>query len=298
MSITEFVNSLIVDESQSRNKNTSLRGSYFKSILTKDILFEFIINQRLSANYICSVFQNKIKLRPGYIIELAKLYDIPTKNIKEQNSSNEVKERRKNTLLKRYGITHQLEKASPFYKQRNLTIQKKYGVNNVFQLNWVKEKSIKTLIDKYGVNHPIFLTDRDFSNGRRSYWHIKMEEMLDKNKIVYKSEYGNKEMTYSKHNLFLGRLYSPIVDIFIPSFKLVLEINSDYYHANPKIYADDEWIERWHGKVLASDVRLFDKFRKEQIESFGVKVVEIWVSDLKQNFKTIEKHILNLCNIK
>jgi len=34
-------------------------------------------------------------------------------------------------------------------------LQNKYGVDNVFQLEEIKEKSKKTLIDNYGVDHPM-----------------------------------------------------------------------------------------------------------------------------------------------
>jgi len=39
-------------------------------------------------------------------------------------------------------------------KKRKESIEKKYGVSNVFQLNDIKEKSKKTLISKYGYDNP------------------------------------------------------------------------------------------------------------------------------------------------
>ncbi|MFW5847688.1 MAG: DUF7487 domain-containing protein [bacterium] len=67
-------------------------------------------------------------------------------------SSKEVIDKRKNTLLKKYGVEHaiQSEKIKSKRKETNL---KKYGVEHVTQLETVKNKIKNTLVDKYGVEH-------------------------------------------------------------------------------------------------------------------------------------------------
>lgn len=49
-----------------------------------------------------------------------------------------------------------------------MTVKEKYGVDNVFQLNEVKEKSKKTMLEKYGVEH-IMLLD-EYVKKRRNYF--------------------------------------------------------------------------------------------------------------------------------
>lgn len=296
MNIDQFVKQIKISKENkkyakcSRGGDTRNRSKFIRAILTKEIMKDFIVKQNLPCNFIQKKLSKKIKLNTGSIIKIAKNYGIKTKGISEQNSRKDLAERRQKTMLKKYGVKHPLSKDSPFYKKRNKTVLEKYGVSNVFQLKDIKEKSRLTMIKKYGVPHPIFMDGYKPNNGRRSLCHQKVEKILTQYKIKFKSEYGSKG-EFKNYNKFLNREYCPIVDIFIKQKNLVIEIYSDDFHANPKKYKDNHLIKTWKGLLKAKDIRLFDKIRKKQIESFGPKVLEIWTSDIRSNIKKVKNQI-------
>lgn len=138
------------------------------------------------------------------------------------------------------------------------------------------------MLERYGVAHSVDLPWYSRNNGRKSKIHLIVESILRECGIEFLSEVPN---LFSSYNKKLERVYSPIVDILIPSKKLVIEVNGDKWHANPKKYKEDDLIRLWRGNR-------HDGIRKEQIESFGYKVMVLWASDIKKNREFVKKSIL------
>lgn len=272
--------------------NTRARGKIHRKILTKKILIDFILKQRLTINEITRLIRSKIKITNTTLAKIAREYNIKINNIYEQNSRKDIQQKRTQTFKKRYGVYHPLAKNSPFYKKRNKTVKNKYGVRNVFQLKDIKDKSKNTLIQKYGVSHPIYLPNRKNNNGKYSKCHQKIEQILKNLGITFESEYGTTGQ-FRKYNRKLKREYSPVVDIIIKNHHLVIEIYGDTFHARPKLYKDANIIKRWDGYKTAKEIRNFDRSRKRQIESFGYKVLEIWTGDIRSNIKKVKNKINN-----
>lgn len=66
--------------------------------------------------------------------------------------------------------------------------------------------------------------------------------------------------------------------------KLALEINGNYWHANPKLYGPDRLITRTRGRaVTASQIWERDKIRISRIKSEGYKVYVLWEKEFKDN---------------
>lgn len=299
MNIQEFVEGLVVSPSELKycsdgsGGDNKARGKFLRKVLTKEVLYEFIVIQNLPSNYIRKQLSKKISIGVAAIIKISKEYGIPTNGIKEQNSRRDIQKRRQETFFTKYGSEFPLSKSSPFFNKRNETVKSKYGVDNVFQLDHVKQKSVETMMERYGVANTVFLDSFKRNNGTFSFQHKMVENFLEEEGIIFDSEYGKKGCPFKKFNKFLNKEYSPIVDIHIPNKMLIIEIYGDVWHANPKKYKDDDWIETWRGKLQAKDIREFDKFRREQLESFGYRVLEIWGSDVMKNFDDVKKIIIN-----
>lgn len=240
-----------------------------KEKITPEILYEMYVDKKMSALKIAKTL-NYPYIGAGQIIGLLKDLNIKTRTSKEAANSKITRELYKQTCLEKYGDINALGKNSPIYKKRNETVKEKYGVDNVFAANTVKNTIKKTMIDRYGVENPIHMPGRKFNNGNRSKIHIKVEELLDELKIKYKSE--------DTRNLFEKDGYSPRPDIIIDDLKVVIEINGDYWHGNPEKYKANDLICKWGGNVLVKDIWEKDKQRKEQIESFGYNVITLWES--------------------
>lgn len=270
------------------------RKAYVRSFLTKELLRELIIDRQYSANYICL----KILKPKGYItgagsiITFCNEFDIKTNSMTEQANNPNVRNSYKNTCIEKYGTENALSKNTISYKKKNKTVKRKYGVSNVFQCENIKIKSKKTLYDKYGVYSAINLPWYERNYGRRSKIHIKVEKYLEESNIDYTSEVKNK---FTKYNDYLARIYAPQVDILIESKKIVIEINGDKWHANPRIYKSTDLIYKWGGTKTAKEIWEFDKFRTKQIKDFGYKVIVLWQLDILKNFDKIKKVIDENC---
>ena len=85
-----------------------------------------------------------------------------------------------------------------------------------------------------------------------------------------------------------------VVDEVDFNSKIIVEVNGDYWHANPKKYDSNEIISYPKGFKSASSVWNKDKDRIRFFEKEGFKVFIIWESDMKDNsYLNIFKDIKN-----
>jgi len=242
-----------------------------RKILTKDFLYQNLIINDFTASHIVRLFNFKYTYACN-LISLAKKFGIKTKTISESKKNKITKDKYEQTCLKKYGDKNVLGKNSFIYEKRNKTIKEKYNVNNVFQLESVKEKLKNTLLKKYGVTSPVYIKDRYKNCGRKSKEHKKIENLLNELNILYESE---KVMDFYKNG------YNPRPDIIISDKNLIIEIYGNYFHADPSIYKNNDIINRWHGPMKAIDIRKKDEERINQIKEFGYNVEILWCSDIK-----------------
>ena len=272
------------------NKENSLIGHYGKclnfkrvkdEILNEEFLREEIEKKGRSANSLAIEMNNNGEypfiISASKIINACKKYGIKTYSIKESVNLKETRDKFKKTCMERYGAENPLFKGTDGYKKRNKTVFEKYGVENVFQSEEIKEKSKETMIEKYGVPYSIYLPNRKRNIGIRSGIHKKVEKMLDGLQIDYESE---KVMDFYGYNKYLNDNYNPRPDIILKDKKIVIEINGNYWHANPDMYKPNDLIYKWGGKKSAKEIWSFDKSRIDQIESFGYKVIVLWEKDI------------------
>lgn len=275
------------------SSSSSLTGHY-KSCKELKLIREEILNEEFlrnnievlnkSANSLATEMNESgdypIKINAQKIINACKKFGIKTLSVKESANKKETREKYRETCLERYGAENSLSKDTTPYKKRNRVVKEKYGVKNVFQLDEVKEKSRETMMERYGVSNPIHLETYRANVGRRSYIHKTIEKLLNERGFEFVSEINDNR--FLAYNSFLDREYSPRSDMLIEGLKLVIEVNGDYWHANPKKYKPSDIIKRWNGEAEAGKVWEFDRCRKEQIESFGYKVITLWGSDIKK----------------
>jgi G:T-mismatch repair DNA endonuclease (very short patch repair protein) len=128
------------------------------------------------------------------------------------------------------------------------------------------------------------------NGGRRSKPHKLIEEYLRSIGTEFISECMDGR--FKKFNKFVGSEYSPIPDIVLNNQKIVIEIYGDVWHANPEKYKSTDIIYKYGGPVMAHDIRIFDRARQKQIESFGYKVIVLWEHDIKHRIDDIKKSLL------
>lgn len=185
------------------------------------------------------------------------------------------------------------------------TCEEKYGngIINASQAQEVKDKKVETFIDHYGVDNiwksqDFYMWMNDFmikkyGKRRMNGWDYASQEERDRinekrfqTKIVngkYDSmleERVERIMTENniKHKRFFWAYHHPYDFIFGDHKYLLLEINGDYWHANPRIYkATDVFV----GGRTAQEIWDRDKKFRDCLKGSKFTIVYLWEMDMK-----------------
>lgn len=151
------------------------------------------------------------------------------------------------------------------WESNQKTLKDKYGVLNPAQITGVGDKISKSQINrmsKLTYEEKLKLTE----NARKA---VKYTSLLE-NRI--QSIINNISIEYYVH-VFLCRYNFD----FVFKNKKILEVNGDFWHANPKLYKEeDELLKGWFVK----DIWLKDEKKKLAVEKIGYTVYCLWESDI------------------
>lgn len=268
---------------------------------------------------------NKNNLYNEYIInqrsfnELREEYGISYRNI--------------NFLLKYFNIKKRSKKISSEISSKKYkeTCEKKYGVSNVSKLQYIKEKKgklkykkiIEDLDNKKKLydwikNQSLFGSIYNLYNNnneniiKKEYnklikYHHKHWIMMnddEKNKLVNKDSIklesnisgilDKLNISYIK-NFIIG---NDFYDIRILNTDLLIDVNSDLWHANPVFYKETDILNFPFKKIKAIDIWNKENKRKNKANNNGYKIIYIWENDIKnlnyqENFDFIIKKIID-----
>lgn len=73
-----------------------------------------------------------------------------------------------------------------------------------------------------------------------------------------------------------------IYDFYIPSINMLVEIDGDYYHANPEIYEGKE--SKMQKRNIDNDM-----YKDTLATGLGYKIERVWESDLKKNYSEVKR---------
>lgn len=103
--------------------------------------------------------------------------------------------------------------------------------------------------------------------------------------LIYVSETTNEEFYILTDS---GRLYC--YDFVIPELKICVEFNGDIFHANPKLYAENDFIKYPPPGKFAKQIWEEDHIKLEELKKKGYSVYVVWESEYKGD---PDKQILN-----
>lgn len=195
----------------------------------------------------------------------------------------EVRDKISKTIEENYGVKWFLNRGCHYSAVTN-TMQEKFGVDNLFYSDEWQNKNSRTLgIGISNIEQEIV----EFIN------HIIKEE---KPKTFHNSMYyGEKVNQASVQDLKRKRTYR--VDFLNDKLKIIIDINGDYWHCNPKTY-DSEYYHS-HKKMLAKDIWKADKERIDSIKRItNYRHLIIWESDWKKIQDKIKEVIKKFINEK
>lgn len=186
-------------------------------------------------------------------------YGIKIRSISDALHTEQSQNRYKNTCIKKYGAPNCLSKGTKPYFKRNKTVQDKYGVENVFQI-----------IDEFMKEH-----GTKYSRSKISSLNIKFENILKKYNFLYETEFKISYINDKFHKCY--KFY----DFHILNTNLLIEVNGDYWHANPKIYKENDKFQFPKTQLTAKDIWKLDEYKNDIAKVNNYRVIYVWENELE-----------------
>lgn len=215
------------------------------------------------------------------------------------------------TCLKKFGVKNASQDES-IKRKKAQTFIENYGVDNIRKSDEFKERHKQTMQDRYGKgslpNRYGRKTEwwKQFSPEERQkmlapagpgytkWWNALSQEERDiiiqqrietamKNGRSYSSKLEDRvaamldELSIKhKRQLFIGR---KSYDFALPG-RVLIEVQGDYWHANPTIYKAEDKFPNVGAGMTAMEIWERDAEKKRYAESKGFKVIYLWESDV------------------
>lgn len=90
-------------------------------------------------------------------------------------------------------------------------------------------------------------------------------------------------------NQILGKYQ---IDFLLNNSKIIIEVNGDFWHCNPKQYEATYFHKTY--KKFAKSIWNKDKKKILELKKLGYSVIVIWENDIRRNLQKIEKVIKKL----
>jgi hypothetical protein len=274
------------------------------------LLKNLYIQKDYSILDIIEYLNNDISSKQIYF--LLEKFNISKKGVKGSANSKRTREKYKKTCTEKYGTENSLSKGTMPYEKKNKTVKEKYGVDNVFQLEEVKNKLNETMLETYGSlricnpekqketlkNRPIEKKIEHYTNlsivKKKQWENYTDEQKYDRISKLFKN---NQLSGIHKINKLETKISNALVEIGVSFYfshyvkrrqfdfkigeNILIEVQGDYWHANPKFYKEDDIINYPRGKFKAKDIWDKDEEKKKIAEKYGYDVFYIWEDEVK-----------------
>lgn len=255
-------------------------------------------------------FKNKYGLAYSQTKFLLDYFGIAQRTLRDANRSTSRRKKYEETCKTRYGVTN-VSKLDTIKSKKADAFRERYGVDNVWKSESFKSSNRIRMINLYGVGS---LPNR-YGNMQK-FWDSKDVEFkkthMKPANTGYKKWYDeltpDERVEYNKrrslHLCILGassielEVASALVECDIAhetqkwisrrsyDFRLlgtniIIEVNGDYWHANPSIYNGDDTIKYPDRIITAAERWLEDEEKTKVAESHGYKVITVWESEIK-----------------
>jgi len=208
-------------------------------------------------------------------------------NIEDFEKYNKSRSVTLDNMIKKYGKENGLLKWKKYVNRQILTKSKEYfvslyGIDKWIELNKQKTLNLDNFIRKYGkkegsVRFRDYLDKRiclPASKSSQEYFK-KIDKLLNNKYTLYYFDKNGKE--YSKM-LSNGRYV--YLDFYIRELNLNIEFNGDIFHANPKIFKEDDkpnfLIDLTSKEIWDKDKEKLDLLKKDH----GIDTIIVWEKEL------------------
>lgn len=145
----------------------------------------------------------------------------------------------------------------------------------ISELTSIYHKTVKLILNALNKRDPeIICHSRDATSGRKeSEPERKIRTILESSNICFIQEH-----VLSSNSKF-------VYDFHISNSKLLIEVQGDYWHCNPKVFPKP--INDYQKYAIVRDFR-----KKEYAKNLGFTVLPIWEYDISHNFSSVKEKIL------
>jgi hypothetical protein len=224
---------------------------------------------------------------------------IPTRSVVVATNNKRTREKYKTTCIEKYGVEN-VSQNTEVKEKKCRTFIAHYGVDNIWKSKDYYRWLYEYMVLKYGKGS---LSNK---NGQLNVWWSQQskeykKQVRNKLKVGYDKWYNNLSdeqiiaynISRSRHlvgfqvSKLESRIATLLVELGIPfkhqfwvkqrsydfkihGLKLLLEINGDFWHANPEIYKADDILNHPQ-KISAKDIWEKDKNKTEIANSYGFR---------------------------
>ena len=216
------------------------------------------------------------------VIFLLEYHNIDKRTISKSNkliSSKKYKE----TCIKKYGVDN-VSKLSNIKDKKKKTFMGNYGVDNIWKSKEFRDKLNQHMLEKYGVMSVPNINGNADSWGWKKLTTEEKEERISKLLFNFSSNLEMRVFNLLSDN---GFNFKPqfwcggkSFDFMLWDYNTVIEVNGDYWHANPIIYKEDDYVTKLGKRILAKDVWEYDKNKHEIILNNKINLVILWENEI------------------
>jgi G:T-mismatch repair DNA endonuclease (very short patch repair protein) len=267
-------------------------------------------------------FKREIGLSYTQTNFLLKFFKIPSRDIKTANSSSNRANKYKDTCQRKYGVSN-VSKLDYIKDSKRKTFTEHYGVDNIWKSKEFKEWYVTYMKTTYGKgslpntygNMSKYWNSKDIDFRRnatikmREGYKIWLKSLTPEQLFIHNQKKATTivgirsskleltiaeqltllDIPYKHQKWIAGRSY----DFLIMGTNLIIEVNGDYWHANPTHYKFDDIINYPNRKITAQE-RWNEDFDKVKLaEKYGYKVITLWESDIKNNQDSLDNLIIS-----
>lgn len=294
------VGKYIRQESKTRNLSSQdLRFLLYKENYGEDLCNNF---KKYYEELLYSIpdFKKKFGIHSYIVYFLAKYHGVKLRTIKE-SAQLIGKQKAQKTFKVKYGIENpsQLDWVN---EKKKVTFIKHYGVDNIWKTKNYIANLENIFIEKYK------MTRRDYCSIKsKEVWNSKTDEEkkqwllnsihsdksqitqlrgYNKSKLETRVEYVLNKLSISYIHTYMIKLTNKkryFYDFYIKDLNQIIEINGDYWHANPIIYNENDLLHYKFKTISAKEIWDKDKLKCDTARERGYKIETIWESDMKSD---------------
>ena len=209
------------------------------------------------------------------------------------------------TMFRKYGKEIGEQKWSEYCARQIETksweyLVTQYGEKRAREINRSKAITLENMIRVHGeIDGPKRYRKwlSQFSNREPQRWSKTSQSIFNTMRpIVEEAGYSCQYKTHGGEFAVVTHTGGYLLDFYIPELKVGIEYNGGCFHAEPRLYKDDEHCDPLRPTLTALEIRQYDLIRKQSIQDdLGITIYELWELDYNDGID-ITEFIRNIIN--